>query len=138
MPIEEKMLLLRNYDLWADLSDDEYAELNVVHNFIEAKKGGFVYFEAFHHNKLYFIKEGHIRIGYIDDNGAELTKEIIKRGEIFGQITLEKNNLDGEFAQAYKDNVSLCAFTIDDFNKLLVRKPLLALKFSKQVGAKLR
>lgn len=138
MAADDKWLLIRNYDLWANLTDEEYDELNIVHNFIEARKGDYIYFEAFHHNKLYFVKEGHIRIGYIDDSGREVIKEIIQKGELFGQITLERNSLNGEFAQAYKSGVSLCAFTIDDFEKLLQKKPALALKYSKQVGAKLR
>lgn len=69
MAADEKMLLIWNYDLWAHLTDDEYDELNVAHNFIEAPKGEYVYFEAYNHNKLYFIKEGYIRIGFIDDQG---------------------------------------------------------------------
>jgi CRP/FNR family transcriptional regulator, cyclic AMP receptor protein len=138
MPVDDKWLLIRNYDLWSHLSNEEYEELNIVHNFIEAPKGNYIYFEAFHHNKLYFIKDGQIRIGFIDDEGNEVIREIIRRGEIFGQVTLERNNLNGEFAQAYKSDVSLCAFTIDDFNQLLRKRPELALKYSKQVGAKLR
>jgi len=136
--MDDKWLLIRNYDLWANLTDEEYDELNIVHNFIEARKGDFIYFEAFHHNKLYFVKEGYIRIGYIDDSGREVIKEIIQKGELFGQITLEKSSLNGEFAQAYKSGVSLCAFSIEDFQKLLQKKPALALKYSKQVGSKLR
>lgn len=46
--------------------------------------------------------------------------------------------MNGEFAQAYKSEVSLCAFSIEDFQKLLQKKPALALKYSKQVGSKLR
>ena len=132
------MLLIRNYDLWCHLSDEEYEELRFVHNFKEAKKGDYIYFEAFNHNKLYFIKEGYIRIGFIDEAGNEVIKEIIQQGELFGQFTLEKNNLNGEFAQAYKSDVSLCAFNIDDFEKLLSRKPEIALKYTRQVGNKLR
>ena len=135
---DDKLLLIRRYDLWCHVSDEEYEALDVVHNFIEAKKGEFIYFEAFHHNKLYFIKEGHVRIGYIDDQGHEVIKEIIEKGEIFGQLTLERNNLQGEFAQAYKQDVSLCAFTIESFEQLLAKRPELALKYSKQVGSKLR
>jgi CRP/FNR family cyclic AMP-dependent transcriptional regulator len=138
MSFEENMLLIRNYDLWCHLSEDEYKELNIVHRFIEVPKGKYIYFEAYNHNKLYFIKSGLIKIGYIDEEGNEKVKEIIQKGEIFGQFTLENNNLNGEFAQAYKNDVSLCAFTIEDFEKLLKQKPDLALKYSKQVGAKLR
>ena len=134
----EKFLLLRNYDLWCHLDDAEYEELNVAHQFIEAKKGDYIYFDSHHLNKLYFVKDGYIKIGYVDDEGNEIIKEIIKEGEIFGQFALEKTNLNGEFARAYKGNVSLCAFTIEDFEKLLTKKPGLAIKYSKQVGDKLR
>ena len=137
-PFDDKMLLIRNYNLWAHLSDEEYDELNLVHNYIEAAKGEYIYFEAFNHGKLYFIKDGFIRIGYIDEDGNEHIKEIIQSGEIFGQITLERENMKGEFAQAYKSDVSLCAFTVEDFQKLLQKRPELALKYSKQVGSKLR
>lgn len=135
---DEKLLMLRNYDLWCQLDDNEYEELNITHHFIEAKKGDYIYFDSHHLNKLYFVKGGYIKIGYIDEEGNEIIKEIIKEGEIFGQFALERNNLNGEFARAYKTDVSLCAFSIEDFEKLLKRKPELAIKYSKQVGEKLR
>jgi len=138
MTADKKMLLIRNYDLWCHLSDEDYEALNLVHHFIEGKKGSYIYFEAFNHNKLYFIKEGYIRIGFIDEEGNEVIREIIQQGELFGQFTLEKNNLNGEFAQAYKADVSLCAFNVEDFEKLLGRKPEIALKYTRQVGNKLR
>ena len=138
MAVEEKLLLLRNYDLWCHLDDQEYEELNVLHHFIEAKKGEYIYFDSHHLNKLYFVKDGYIKIGYVDEEGNEIIKEIIREGEIFGQFALEKTNLNGEFARAYKGNVSLCAFTVEDFEKLLIKKPQLAVKYSKQVGQKLR
>lgn len=138
MITDDKFLLIRNYDLWSDLSDMEYEELNIIHHFIEAKKGEYLYFEPAHLNKLYFVKDGYIKIGYIDDEGNEIIKEIINAGEVFGQFSLMKNDLNGEFAQAYKADVSLCAFNIEDFEKLLETKPQLALKYSKKVGHKLR
>ena len=138
MNSDEKLLLLRNYDLWCHLNDQDYEDLNVAHHFIEAKKGDYIYFDSHHLNKLYFVKDGYIKIGYIDNEGNEIIKEIIREGEIFGQFALEKNNLNGEFARAYKGNVSLCAFSIEDFENLLKKKPELAIKYSKQVGEKLR
>ena len=138
MSAEDKMLLIRNYDLWCHLSDEDYEALNIEHHYMEVPKGEYIYFEAYNHNKIYFVKEGYIRIGHIDSEGNERVMEIIQKGEIYGQFTLERSNLHGEFAQAYKQDVSLCAFFIDDFEKLLKKRPDLALRYSKQVGAKLR
>lgn len=135
---DESQFWIKNYDLWCQLSDEVYNELKVQHSVIEVPKGEYIYFEAYNHNKVYFVKEGTIKIGYIDDDGNEKVKEIIQKGELFGQFSLERNSLHGEFAQAYKNDVSICAFTIDDFEKLLKNRPDLALKYSKQVGAKLR
>jgi CRP/FNR family transcriptional regulator, cyclic AMP receptor protein len=138
MPSDDKMLLIRNYDLWCHLDDKDYEDLKIEHQVMEVPKGEYIYFEAYNHNKIYFLKEGYIRIGHIDAEGNEKITEIIQKGELFGQVTLERTNLHGEFAQAYKQDVSLCAFFIEDFEKLLKRKPELALTYSKQVGAKLR
>jgi len=135
---DDSQFFIRNYDLWCQLSDEEYKDLKVQHAVIEVPRGEYIYFEAYNHNKVYFVKEGTIKIGYIDDDGNEKVKEIIRKGELFGQFSLERDNLHGEFAQAYKDNVSICAITIDDFERLLKNRPDLALKYSKQVGAKLR
>ncbi|MBI1342611.1 MAG: helix-turn-helix domain-containing protein [Terrimonas sp.] len=138
MPADDQFLLIRNYDLWSQITDEEYEELNLVHHFTEARKGEYIYFDSHHHNKLYFIKGGYVKIGFIDAEGNEIIKEIIQEGEIFGQFSLEKNNLNGEFARAHKGDVSLCAFNIEDFEKLLKKKPDIAIKYSKQVGQKLR
>ncbi|ULQ57867.1 Crp/Fnr family transcriptional regulator [Flavihumibacter rivuli] len=138
MTVDQHLLLIRNYDLWSHISDEEYEELNIIHRFVEARKDEYLYFDSHFHNKLYFLKQGCIKLGYIDDSGKEVVKEIIYKGEVFGQITLERTNLNGEFARAYKSDVSLCAFNIHDFEKLLEKKPNIALRFSKQVGHQLK
>jgi CRP/FNR family transcriptional regulator, cyclic AMP receptor protein len=138
MTSDKKFLLIRNYNLFSHITDEEYEELNFVHHFIEAEKDQYIYFDSQYLNKLYFLKGGTIKIGYINEEGKEVIKEIIQEGEVFGQFSLEQNNLNGEFAKAHKADVSLCAFNISDFEKLLRKKPELAFHYSKQVGQKLR
>lgn len=135
---DSKLLLLRGFDIFEHITDQEYEELDLVHNFLEASDGEYIYFPFQNHNKLYFAKDGFIKLGYIDEQGNEIIKEIIQKGEVFGQLTLEKNNDKDEFAQAYKSNVSLCAFTMEDFLRLLQRKPEMAIAFSFHLGNKLR
>ncbi len=138
MTIDNKFLLIRNHNIFACMTDEDYEEMDIIHNFIEASKGEYIYFDSHFHNKLYFVKGGNIKIGYYDDEGKEVIKEIIRQGETFGQITLERNNLNGEFAKAHKGDVSLCAFNIDDFEKLLKKKPDVALRFTRLIGHQLR
>jgi CRP/FNR family transcriptional regulator len=134
----DKLLLVRNYNLWSQLNEEEYHALHVVDNYKEAREGEYIYFEAFHYNMIHFIKKGYIRLGYIDESGNRITKEILKRGDIFGQIILEKNDLNGEFAQAIKSDVSFCSFTVENFSRLLKTRPELAIRYSKLVGLRLK
>ena len=135
---DSTLLLLRGFDVFEHITDEEYEELDLVHNYLEATPGEYIYFPHQNRNKLYFTKDGFIKLGYIDEQGNEVIKEIIQKGEVFGQLTLEKNNDEDEFAQAYKSNVSLCAFTMEDFIRLLQRKPEMAIAFSFHLGNKLR
>ncbi len=135
---DSTLLLLRGFDIFEHITEEEYEELALVHNYIEAASGEYIYFPHQNRNKLYFAKDGFIKLGYIDEAGNEVIKEIIQKGEIFGQLTLEKNNDQDEFAQAYKSDVSLCAFTMEDFIRILQRKPEMAIAFSFHLGNKLR
>jgi CRP/FNR family cyclic AMP-dependent transcriptional regulator len=135
---DSTLLLLRGFDIFKHITEAEYESLNLVHNYIEAADGDYIYFPHQNHNKLFFAKDGFIKLGYIDEEGNEVIKEIIRKGEVFGQLTLEKNNGQDEFAQAYKSHVSLCAFTMEDFLRILQRKPEMAIAFSFHLGTKLR
>jgi CRP/FNR family transcriptional regulator, cyclic AMP receptor protein len=134
----DSLLILKQYPLFEKLSHGEYKELSVSDNYKEAQKGEFIYFEAHQHNMIYFIKTGRIRLGYLDDAGERITKDILGPGDFFGQITLEKTNLDGEFAQAFKTTVSLCSFTVDHFSKLLSNRPDIAVNYSKLIGLRMK
>jgi len=135
---ENGFLSLKNHDLFARLTEEEYQELDLANSVMEAKKGAYIYFESQYLNKLFFIKEGCIKIGYIDNSGNEIVKEILQQGEVFGQFSLQRNNMNGEFAQAHKCDVTLCAFTIDNFRKLLQQNTSIAVGYSQKVGNRLR
>jgi len=138
MSAEEQMLIICRSDFLEKLHPADFERLNILHNYIIADKDAYVYFDAQYLNKLYFLKQGFIKIGNIDDNGEELVKEILQPGDVFGQFMLERHNMHGEFAQAHKCETILCAFTIADFEKLLDLRPDLAIVFSRKIGQKLK
>jgi CRP/FNR family transcriptional regulator, cyclic AMP receptor protein len=123
---------------FSKMTKEEFEALELEDYLLETKKGAYIYFEPVALNKIYFIKAGYIKIGYIDNEGKEIIKEIIQEGELFGQFTLEQDNLHGEFAQAYKGDVGLYAFTLEAFKAILSRSPAFAVGYGQQVGHKLR
>jgi CRP/FNR family transcriptional regulator len=132
-----KLLLIKNNDLFSQMADEVFDSMELIHHFKETPKNQYIYFEAHLHNALYFLKEGFVKIGYLDKDGNEVIKEVIGRGDIFGQFTLLQNNMEGEFAQAYKSDVSLCMFRVSEFEQLLRVHPDIALRFTRQLGQKM-
>ncbi len=138
MDEQAQMLIIRRNDFLDKLTKENYETLNVLHNYIIADKDAYIYFDAQFLNKLYFVKEGFVKVGVVDDEGNELIKDILRPGDVFGQFMLERKNMLGEFAQAHRCETILCSFTLDDFEKLLALRPDLAIVFSRKIGQKLK
>ncbi|WP_190277276.1 Crp/Fnr family transcriptional regulator [Taibaiella lutea] len=136
--MENHLLIIRQNDFLAQLSDDDYENLDIAHNIVLAEKSSYIYFDAHQIDKLYFVKEGLVRIGNVDNEGNEFIRDILQPGDVFGQVNLMPDNLRGEFAQAYKSDVALCSFTIQRFERLLGQRPDLAITFAKKVGLRMR
>jgi len=134
----DNSIILKKFPLFSDLTDEEYSELNVSDHYKEVKKGEYIYFEAYQLQNIYFLKTGLIRLGYLNNQGEKIVKDILRPGDFFGQVTLSREDLNGEFAQAIKEDVSLCSFTLDNFLTLLANKPKLSLKYSKISGFRIR
>jgi len=137
MSVCDQLLIIRNNELFSQITDEEYEEMHLVHHFKETPRNQYIYFESHLQNALFFLKEGFVKLGYYDKDGNEVIKEIIGPGDVFGQLTLLPNNLEGEFAQAYKSDVSLCMFRVTEFEQLLQQHPDIALRFTRQLGQKM-
>eukprot|EP00465_Bigelowiella_longifila_P002294 CAMPEP_0185270662 /NCGR_PEP_ID=MMETSP1359-20130426/42809_1 /TAXON_ID=552665 /ORGANISM="Bigelowiella longifila, Strain CCMP242" /LENGTH=150 /DNA_ID=CAMNT_0027862309 /DNA_START=45 /DNA_END=494 /DNA_ORIENTATION=- len=74
----------------------------------------------------------------MDENGNEMIKDIILTGDLFGEVSLNSMSLSHEYAEILSSEVILCTFTMDEFEKLMEKHPLLALNFTKKMGDKLR
>lgn len=134
--MDPNLILLRNHWLFWKLSSREYKELNIKNDFIKAKKKDYIYQDSFSNDRLYFLKKGYIKIGHFDSDGNEIIIEVIQKGDIFGQFNLDSNSYNKEFAQVIKTDASICSFTIYDFQKILEKRPDLAISYTKFIGIK--
>ncbi len=134
-----KYWYLRNHALFSQLNEDDIQELCIISSFKTAKKGEIIYFSDQKIDRLFSLKQGRIKIAYYDKNKEEVVSEILKEGDIFGELTLKQyENKNQEFAQVISDEVSICSFTLENFHGILRKKPDLAIAYTQMVGDKLK
>ncbi|MFE3848127.1 Crp/Fnr family transcriptional regulator [Flavobacterium sp. LB3P45] len=79
-----------------------------------------------------------MKIVAVDENGNETIKDIIQKGDLFGELTLEADDQTNEYANVLSDDVAICSFLLSDFENLLLQNPSLALSYTKFVGLKMK
>jgi CRP/FNR family cyclic AMP-dependent transcriptional regulator len=137
MTVDLKYWYLRTQVLFSQLNTQEICDLHILSCFKTAKKNEYIYFGGDDLDRLYFLKQGRIKIAFQNEVGEEVVCEILKENDVFGAISLQtQKNVRREYAQALS-NVHLCSFTIADFEKLLENKPNLAIQYAKKIGEKI-
>jgi CRP/FNR family transcriptional regulator, cyclic AMP receptor protein len=138
MQVDSNFILLRQHRLFRQLTFKECSELNIESGFMKKKKNEFIYLNSLKSDRLYFLKKGYVKIGVYDSEGNEKIKEVLNQGDIFGQLSLEGDTGEEEFAQVIKSDASICSFTVEDFERILMKRPDLAISYTKLVGLKIK
>ncbi|NDI99782.1 Crp/Fnr family transcriptional regulator [Flavobacterium sp. LaA7.5] len=135
---ELKYWYLRDHKLFRTLSFSQIKQLCIVTGFKKVKKHEVLYFSNSDVPRIYLLKKGAIKIVAIDEDGNESIKDIIQKGDLFGEITLETEFPSNEYAKALTDEVVICSFLMSDFENLILKNPDLALSYTKFVGLKMK
>jgi CRP/FNR family transcriptional regulator len=120
------------------LSFGQIKQLCIITGFKKAKKGEIIYFSSSDVPRIFLLKKGNIKIVAVDEEGNETIKDIIQKGDLFGELTLETDDQTNEYAKVLSDDVAICSFLMADFEDLLLRNPSLALSYTKFVGLKMK
>jgi CRP/FNR family transcriptional regulator len=113
-------------------------QLCIITGFKKAKKGDVIYFSSSDVPRVFLLKKGNIKIVSVDEDGNETIKDIIQKGDLFGELELDSDRNSNEYAKALTDDIIICSFLLSDFEDLLLRNPSLALSYTKLVGLKLK
>ncbi len=137
--VDLKYWYLRDHKLFWKLSNSDLKDLCVIVGFKKAFKSEMIYFADEHIPRIFLLKRGMIKICETDSKGNEIIKEIIKKGDLFGQMSLDdgQENNSQEYAQALTD-VSICSFKMDDFERVLEKNPSIAIGYTKFMGLKIK
>ena len=135
---ELKYWYLRDHKLFRVLSFSQIRQLCIITGFKKSKKGEIIYFSSSDVPRIFLLKKGNIKIVSVDEDGNETIKDIIQKGDLFGELTLENDRNSNEYAKVLTDEVSICSFLMSDFENLLLQNPSLALSYTKFVGLKMK
>ena len=133
-----KYWYLRDHKLFRTLSFSQIRQLCIITGFKKAKKGEIIYFSSSDVPRIFLLKKGNIKIVAVDEDGNETIKDIIQKGDLFGELTLEADDQTNEYAKVLSDDVAICSFLLSDFENLLLQNPSLALSYTKFVGLKMK
>ena len=101
-------------------------------------KDDFIYFQDQSSEKVYMVSNGRVKIGTYANDGKEIVKAILGKGEVFGELALAGEERREDFAQAMDNKTRVCMMTIRELKQLMADNRELNLKFFRIVGFRLR
>lgn len=138
MSDELKYWYLRDHRLFRVLSFGQIRELCIITGFRKGTKGDVIQLSDSELPRIYLLKKGTIKIVSLADDGSETVRDIIRKGDLFGELDLEGSGRGSEYAKVLSEEVIICSFLMSDFENLMLRFPDLALSYTKFVGLKMK
>ncbi len=109
-----------------DTAEDKHAYKNI-------KKGQNIYLPEDDSDKIYFISEGRVKIGSYGMGGKEITKAILGKGEVFGELSIVDDGKRRDFALAMEDS-KLCVMAKENMKNMMKDHSGLNMFFMKMMG----
>lgn len=136
MEQKSKIWYLENFNFFSELNQEErnYVCQNTKMKSVEKNEA--VYFQQGSADRVYFLKEGKIRISKFNPEGEEFLVAFLEPGEIFGEASITGNRVRNEAAIA-EEAVVFCVMRKERMKKLLLMSPALNFKFSQMIEARL-
>ncbi|WP_242204416.1 Crp/Fnr family transcriptional regulator [Aestuariivivens insulae] len=125
-------------NLFKVLCPHKFKAYKASHDFDSYKKKDYIYFEADSANKVYLIEKGKVKIGYYNEDGTEVIKAILTRGDLFGETAIFGESKREEFAQSVDNATSICPIGVDTMLELMRRNQSFSFKIYKIIGFKLK
>jgi CRP/FNR family transcriptional regulator, cyclic AMP receptor protein len=124
-------------NLFNTLCPHKTKNLGKQHEFRYLKKDEFVYFPDEEADHLYMIAEGRVKIGHYLDDGKEVVKSILTKGELFGELALAGEEKRSDFAQAIDNRTAICPVSLTELKQLMTTDKDLSFRLIKLIGLRL-
>lgn len=102
----------------------------------EYRKGEYVFLPDEDSDKIYFLTGGRVKVGTYNENGKEITKAILTKGEVFGELSLLGESKRRDFALAM-EKTTVCLITVHEMKNLMRDHSGLNLFFMQLLGSRI-
>ncbi|TDQ29705.1 Crp/Fnr family transcriptional regulator [Tenacibaculum caenipelagi] len=125
-------------NLFKILCPHKYPAYKEDHTLNKYKKKDYIYFEEDAANKIYLIDKGKVKIGYYTEEGEEIIKAILTKGEIFGEKAILGIDKRNEFAQSIDNATEICPVSRDTMYSLMRDNVSVSFKIYKFIGLRMK
>lgn len=132
-----KLWYLENFNLFSSLKMKEMEELSKMAAMRSCVKNQVIYFTDDPSDKIYFLKQGKVKLSRYADNGREIITALLGPGEIFGELAISGQQHRDETAEAMEDSV-ICTLSVNEMEKMLEQNPQFNLRITKLIGLRLQ
>lgn len=125
-------------NLFKVLCPHKFKKYKDCHDFNSYRKSDYIYFEEDNANKIYLIEKGKVKIGYYKEDGSEIIKAILSKGELFGEKAILGEQKRDEFAQSIDNKTSICPVGVNTMHQLMRDNQTFSFKVYKFIGFKFK
>ena len=129
--------IFTNVSVLKDLPEDQQEFLNRYVQSKQYPKSTFIYNVGEEADWVYFVTEGVVKTGTINEEGKEVIKNILYPGEMFGELGLSGMLERPDFAASLKSKVEIIRIPVKVLKDLITRNPEVGLRMIEKLGARI-
>jgi CRP/FNR family transcriptional regulator, cyclic AMP receptor protein len=132
----EQARLLTMVDILGPLSEEEMEDLSkrTPDTFLE--QGDVLYSPQDGTQRLFILKKGRVQLYEVDQSGEEITLSVIEDGNVFGEMALTGQSLEGVYVRAMTPS-TVVSLRREDLEMLIMKKPEVGLRLVRELAQRL-
>ena len=136
MSLKEQIHLLSMVDILGPLSEEEMEDLAKRSPDTFLEQGDVLYSPQDGTERLFILKKGRVQLYEVDRGGEEITLSVIEDGNVFGEMALTGQSLEGVYVRALVPS-TVVSLRREDLEDLIMKKPEVGLRLIRELAEKL-
>jgi CRP/FNR family transcriptional regulator, cyclic AMP receptor protein len=136
MSLKEQIHLLSMVDILGPLSDEELEDLAKRTPDTYLEEGDVLYTPKEGAERLFVLKKGRVQVYEIDRSGEEITLSVVEGGNVFGEMALTGQSLQGVYVRAITPS-TVVSLRRKELEGLIMKIPEVGLRLVRELAVRL-